>query len=133
MATKSQNTVTGWVGWVYFAGAMMLLLGGLQAIAGLVALFNDKFFVVTQNGLIALNFTTWGWIHLILGVVIFAAGIAVLAGNMWGRIIGVFLAVLSAIANLGFITAYPLWSIVGLIIDGLVIYALTMHGAEAKD
>ena len=133
MATKSQNTVTGWVGWVYFAGAMMLLLGGLQALAGLVALFNDDFFVVTQNGLIALNFTAWGWIHLILGVVIFAAGIAVLAGNIWGRLIGVFLAVLSAIANLGFITAYPLWSIVGLIIDGFVIYALTMHGMETKD
>lgn len=133
MATNSQKQVTGWVGWVYFAGAMMLLLGGLQALAGLVALFNEDFFVVTQAGLVALNFTTWGWIHLILGIVIFAAGIAVIAGNMWGRVIGVFLAVLSAIANLGFIAAYPLWSIVGLVIDGLVIYALTMHGAEAKD
>jgi len=133
MATNSQKQVTGWVGWVYFAGAMMLLLGGLQALAGLIALFNNDFFVVTQEGLIALNFTAWGWIHIILGVIIFAAGIAVLAGNVWGRVIGVFLAVLSAIANLGFITAYPLWSIVGLIIDGLVIYALTMHGAEARD
>lgn len=133
MATNSQKQVTSWVGWVYFAGVMMLLLGGLQALAGLVALFNDDFYVVTQTGLVALNFTTWGWIHLVLGVVIFAAGIAVLAGNVWGRVIGVFLAVLSAIANLGFLAAYPLWSIVGLIVDGLVIYALTMHGAETKD
>ncbi len=129
----SNNKPTGWVGWIFFASAMMLLLGSLQAIAGLAALFKDDFYVATQNGLLAFDYTTWGWIHLIMGIVIFAAGCAVMAGQAWGRVIGVFLAILSAVANLAFVSAYPIWSITALVIDGLVIYALTMHGAEVKD
>ncbi|HET7673772.1 MAG TPA: hypothetical protein VFK11_04665 [Candidatus Saccharimonadales bacterium] len=129
----ANNKPTGWVGWVFFASALMLLVGSLQAIAGLVALFKDDFFVVTKDGLLAFDYTAWGWVHLIIGVVIFAAGCAILAGQTWGRIIGVFLAILSAIANLAFVSAYPIWSITALVIDGMIIYALTMHGTEVKE
>lgn len=128
-----KNKPTAWVGWIFFASAMMLLLGSLQAIAGLAALFKDDFYVATQSGLLAFDYTAWGWIHLIIGVVIFAAGCAILAGQTWGRVVGVFLAVLSAIANLAFVSAYPIWSITALVIDGLVIYALTMHGTEVEE
>lgn len=128
-----KNKPTGWVGWIFFASAMMLLVGILQAIAGLVALFKDDFYVVTKDGLIALNFTAWGWVHLIIGVLIFLAGCATMYGRTWGRVVGVFLAILSAVANLAFVSAYPIWAITALIIDGLIIYALTMHGAEVKD
>ena len=124
---------TGWVGWIYFAGAMMLLLGGLQALAGLVALFKDEFYVVTQDSLLALDYTTWGWVHLSIGVLIFCAGLAVMSGNVWGRVVAVALAILSALANLAFLSVYPLWSITALVVAGLVIYALTMHGTEVRD
>ncbi len=129
----AKNKPTGWVGWVFFASAMMLLVGGLQAIAGLVALFKDDFYVVTNSGLLAFDYSAWGWIHLIVGIVIFAAGCAILAGQAWGRVIGVFLAILCALVNLAFAYAYPIWAITALIIDGLIIYALTMHGMEVKD
>ena len=121
---------TGWVGWVYFASAMMVLAGSLQVIAGLVAIFKDDFYVVGQNALIAFNYTTWGWIHLLLGLLIFGAGLAVAAGSTWGRVVGVFLAILGVIANLTFLVAFPIWSIIGIIINGFVIYALTLHGDE---
>ena len=129
----ARNEPTGWVGWVYFASAMMLLLGGLQAIAGLVALFKDEFFVVTPENVLAFDYTTWGWVHLIMGIVIFAAGVAVMNGSAWGKVVGVFLAVLAAIANLAFISAYPVWSVIAIIVSVMVIYALTMHGNEVKN
>jgi hypothetical protein len=131
MARAKQQT--GWVGWVYFASLMMTLLGGMQIIAGLTALFKDDFYLVTQQHLIAFNYTTWGWINIVIGALIFCAGLALMSGKMWGRVIGGILAVMSALTNLAFLNAYPLWSIIALIIDGCVIYALAVHGAEAND
>lgn len=124
---------TGWVGWVYFAGAMMMLGGGMQAIVGLAAIFKKTFYVVTQHSLLVMNYSAWGWVHLALGLLILCAGAAVLAGNMWGRVVGVFLAVMSGLAQLAFLNAYPVWSVIVLIVDVLVIYALTMHGTEVRE
>lgn len=123
---------TGWVGWIYFAGVFMLLAGILQTIAGLVALYRDTYYLVTSDKLIAFDFTIWGWIHLVLGVLVFAAGLAVLAGQSWGRMVGVALVLLSAIANLTFLAAYPIWSITAIVFDVLILYALTMHGEEEE-
>jgi isoprenylcysteine carboxyl methyltransferase (ICMT) family protein YpbQ len=124
---------TGWVGWVYFASLMMVLAGGMQIIAGLTAIFNKGFYLVTQQSLIAFNFTTWGWINLILGIVIFCAGLALMSGAMWARVVGSILAIMSALSNLAFLNAYPLWSLIALIVDGFVIYALAVHGSETSD
>ena len=119
-------------GWVIFAGCMMMMLGVFQSIAGLTALFNDDFFLVGSSGLIvSLDITAWGWIHLVLGVVIFAAGGAALSGRAWGRVIGIVLALLSAITNLAFLPAYPVWSTIMIVIDILVIYALAVHTEPA--
>jgi hypothetical protein len=127
------NKPTAWVGWVYFASAMMVLVGGMQVIAGLVAIFNHTYYLVTQNGLVALNYTAWGWIHLLIGVLIVAAGFAVMSGKTWGIAVGVIMAILSALANLAFLSAYPVWSIILIAIDVAVIYALTMHGSELRE
>lgn len=124
---------TGWVGWVYFASAMMLLAGGMEAIAGLVALFKDDFYVVAQNSLLAFSYTTWGWVHIAVGALLLAAGFATMAGKVWGRSVGVIIAVLSALANLAFIQAYPLWGIIGVAVNVAVIYALTAHGSEVRE
>jgi hypothetical protein len=124
---------TAWTGWVVFASFMMLLLGVFQAIQGLVAIFDDGYYRVTQSGLVVnLDYTAWGWTHLLLGVLIVISAVGVLSGNLAARTVAVILAGLSAIANLLFIEAYPLWSIIIITVDILVIYALTVHGRELK-
>ena len=124
---------TGWVSFVVFAGVMLMMLGGLQAIEGLVALFNDDYYLATASGLIVnLDFTVWGWVHLVIGLVAVAAGLGVLAGQTWARVIGIVVAVLSAVANLLFLAAYPFWGIIAITLDVLVIYALAVHGREVR-
>lgn len=134
MAHKLSTTGTsGWVGWVYFASALLLVAGGFQIIAGLVGIFNSDYYVVTQSGLLALDFTTWGWIHLLLGTGLVAAGIGLFNGSTWARVVAIVVTVLAMIDNLAFMSAYPLWSIAALVINVLVLYAVTMHGAELKE
>jgi hypothetical protein len=124
---------TAWAGWIMFAGIMMIILGTFEAIAGLVALFNDKYYLVTRNNLVvSVDYTTWGWVHLLLGIVVAAAGLGVMVGQMWARVVGILVAVASAIVNIAFLAAYPVWSTIIITIDVLVIYALTVHGRETK-
>jgi hypothetical protein len=127
------NQVTGWVGWVYFAGYLMMLAGIFQSIAGLTALLKSDFFVVRASHLVVFSYTTWGWVHLLAGVIIMLAGMAVLSGQVWGRVIAVFLALFSIVANFVFLPAYPIWSIAVIVADVLIVYALTVHGAEARE
>ncbi len=133
MSKNSNKEVTGWVGWVAFAGVMMMLLGSFQAIAGLVALFKNEVVYIGLENTWLVDFTTWGWAHLILGIIIIFAGMAVLAGKTWGRVIGVLLASVSALANFAFIPVYPVWSVLMVIVDALVIYALLVHGSEMAE
>jgi hypothetical protein len=129
----TRHQPTAWVGLVVFGGVMMLMMGGFQVIEGVVALFRDEYYLVTRTGLLlTFDFTTWGWIHLIIGLVAVAAGFGVLMGQMWGRVLGIVIAVVSALANIAFLSAYPVWSTIVIAVDVLVVYALAMHGAEAK-
>ena len=123
----------GWLGWVLFAGVMMILLGSFQAIAGLVALLDDDFYLVSRNGLVVnVDYSTWGWVHLLLGILALIAGIGVMVGQTWARGVGIVLAVLSAIENMAFLPAYPIWSTIIIAVDVIVIYALTVYGREAR-
>jgi hypothetical protein len=131
MAVSKQTT--GWAGWAAFAGVFLVIAGVLQAFEGLVALLRPTFYVVTDKGLAVLNYTSWGWIQIIIGVIVLAAGFAILNGQVWGRVVGVIMAGLSFIANLMFIETYPLWSIILMIVDALIIYALVVHGGELND
>ena len=131
-ATNNYGT-SGWTGWIVFAGVMMLMMGAFHVIQGLVALFQDTYYLVGQEGLVVqVDYTTWGWVHTILGAVVILAGIALLAGQMWARIVAIILAFGSALVNIAFLGAYPLWSLTMIAIDVLVIYAVTMHGSEMK-
>ena len=122
---------TAWAGWLVFAAMMMFLLGSFQVIQGLVAIFDDGFYHTTESGLVIdVDYTAWGWAHLLLGVLIFICGLGVLAGNLAARTVAVGLAGLSALANLLFVEAYPIWSILIITVDVLVIYALIVHGRE---
>jgi hypothetical protein len=128
------SAATGWVGWIAFAGVMMLMLGMFHVVQGLVALFRDEYFLVSSSGLaLEVDFTTWGWIHLLGGVVVIAAGIGLFAGRTWARSVAVALALLSAIASVGFLAAYPIWSTIMIAVDILVIWAVIVHGSEMQE
>lgn len=124
---------TGWVGWIVFAAVMMLMLGTFHVIQGFVSLFQDSYYLVPKSGLtVHVDYTAWGWTQLILGAVVLAGGIGLFTGRMWARVIGVVVAFLSAILNVGFLAAYPVWSAIMITIDVLIIWALTVHGSEMK-
>ncbi len=128
-----ESHATGWTGWIAFAGVIMVLLGILHAFQGLVALFKDDYFLVGRNGLaVNIDYTEWGWTHLILGIVIAFAGAALWAGQMWARIVAVLLAMLSVVVNIGFLAAFPIWSTIMITMDVLIIWAVMVHGREMK-
>jgi hypothetical protein len=111
-----------------------MIAGGIEVIAGLTGIFNTNFYAVTTGGhLVAFDFVTWGWVHLVLGIIVCGAGVALALGQVWAQIVAVIVTVLAAIANLASIGIYPLWSIIALIINGLVIYAITIHGHEVRE
>jgi hypothetical protein len=116
---------------VLFAAIMMIMIGTFQAFDGLVAIFEDEFFAVTPNYILSFDVTTWGWIHLILGIVVVFAGVALLSGATWARIVGIVIAMMSAIANFAFIPYYPIWSLAIIALNIAVIWALTVHGRDA--
>ncbi|MFD7074507.1 hypothetical protein ACFV9G_09860 [Nocardioides sp. NPDC059952] len=122
---------SGWAtGFIMFAGVMMIMVGSFQAFAGLVGIFENEFYVTTPDYLLQFDATTWGWIHLVLGLVVVLAGFAVLNGRVWGRTVGVILAVLSACANFAFLPYSPFWSTLIIAVDVFVIWALTVHGRD---
>ena len=124
---------TGWTGWIAFAGIMMLIGGSLGAIQGLVAVLNDEWVVWGNRANLYLDLTTWGWVHMLVGVILFASGLGVFSGNVLARTVGVIVASLSLIVNFLFIPAYPIWAITVITIDALVIWALTAHGSEMRE
>jgi len=122
------------IGFTAFAAVMMLVIGVFQAIAGITAIAKDDTVLyagTAENSyFLHLNTAGWGWIHLIIGIVIFLAGLGVLSGQVWARTVGVIIAGISAIANFAFIPIYPVWSIVIIAVDVAVIWALTAHGRD---
>ena len=121
------------MGWVIFGGIVMIMLGLFHIIDGLVAIFEKGYYLVTSSQLVVhVDYLAWGWVHLAIGAVFLLTGFGVLAGLLWARVIGIALAVLSAIVNLAFLAAYPVWGVILIALDVLVIYALAMHGREMK-
>jgi len=116
---------SGWVtGFAVFAGVMMIVTGIFQALSGLATIIKHQYYVVSPNYVYHFNSTGWGWIHLILGIVLFCAGFAIFTGKLWARAIGIFFAVLSAVANFLFLPYFPLWSLLIIALDVFVIWAL---------
>jgi hypothetical protein len=120
---------SGWaVGGLLFAATMMSMIGVFQAIMGLSAIIDDEFFVVGRQYTFELDTTTFGWIHLILGIAVAGAGFALFAGRVSAAVFAIFLASLSAIANFFFIPYYPFWSILVIALNVWVIWSLTRPG-----
>jgi len=135
-----QREPSGWaVGWTYFAAFMMIMLGIFHAIAGFAGILEDEFISLVpaigteaSGDVYFLQFdaTTWGWIHLIAGILVALAGFALFSGAVWARTIGVILAAVSVVANFAWIPWYPVWSIVSIAVGIAVIWALTVHGRD---
>lgn len=123
---------TGWVGWIFFAGMLLLVVGLFQSIAGFVALFQEDMYLVTASNLLVFDYSQWGWIHILWGIILILSSFSLMAGQLWGRIFGVFLASVSALANFAFMPAYPVWSMIIIAMDILIIYAITVHGGETR-
>jgi len=131
MSDLRRSDVTGWVGWIVFAGFFMIINGIFGGLQGLSALLRDQtYFVVGENGLLTFNYTAWGWIHLVLGIVLIVVGIFLLRGAGWARILAVIIVGIHMIAQFGFISSYPVWGIIMIALDALILYALLVHGRE---
>jgi hypothetical protein len=133
-ASRADRQTTSWsVGFILFAAIMMIMVGVFQALQGLVAIFENEFYVATRNYLFQLDATSWGWIHLLLGLVVAFAGYGLLSGRTWARAVAITLALLSAIANFLFIPYYPFWSLLIIALDVFVIWAVAARGGELRD
>ena len=128
---SAQEDVSGWaVGFIMFASLLMIMMGSFHIFAGLVGIIDDAFYETPREYFTDFSATSWGWIHLVGGVIVVAAGIGLLSGSLWSRILVIGIALLSAIVNFAFIPYYPVWSILMIAISIGVIWALMTHGHD---
>jgi len=123
--------VTGWVGWVYFAAFLLVIIGFFQTILGFTALLNDQFYVTLGGTLLLFDYTAWGWVHLLFGILALVTGTALFNGSRWARVVATILVTINFLMQFAFVSVYPIWSIIVMVIDVLILYALTVHGHEA--
>ncbi len=123
------STARAWArGGVVLAATVLLLVGIYQIFLGIAALAKNQFFVVTPNYAYTVNINTWGWIHLGIGIVAALTGLALFTGNLWARIVGVAILVISAVANFFFLPYYPFWSLLIIALDIFAIWAIANTG-----
>lgn len=126
-----ERGATRWVGWVFFAAVMMTIVGAFEIVAGLTAILNSGYYLVDeQDLLVSVDYAAWGWVHLGLGAVAIAAGIGLLTAQTWARVVAIALAMVSAVVNLAFLAAHPLWSVIAISLAVVSIYAIAVHGNE---
>lgn len=133
MSSDTQfSETTGWTGWIVFAATMMIIGGSLSIIFGLVAALNDQWVAFTNAGAVFLDVSQWGWVQMLIGLLVLLCGFGVLSGNILARTVGVIVAAGSLVGNFFIIPLYPLWAITVIVLNILVIWALTVHGREMK-
>jgi hypothetical protein len=124
---------TAWVGFVVLASVLLCISGAFNIITGLVAVFSDKIFVQGSAQTVVLDVTGWGWFHIFLGIVLFATGLALYTGATWARITAIIVVSVNMVTQLMEMPAYPLWSLVIVTVDLLIIWAVIVHGDEIRD
>ncbi|MBD8079565.1 DUF7144 family membrane protein [Cellulosimicrobium arenosum] len=128
-----QSQVTAWVGWVWFAGIVLVMIGLFNVISGAVAAFSPKDLVtVSEGAVVVLDVSTWGWIHLASGVLIALVGFFLLAGRRWARLVAIVLVVLNTLTQFTTLQLTPWWSLATIVLDLFVLWALIVHGDEAE-
>ncbi|UYM03623.1 DUF7144 family membrane protein [Solicola gregarius] len=115
------------LGVAVFAAALMLVAGAFQVLQGIVAIANDEYFVTLPNYTYEFDLTAWGWIHLVIGIILVLVGVSLFSGRLWARATGIAIASISAIANFLWLPYQPWWAILVIAIDILVIWALATY------
>jgi hypothetical protein len=118
------------IGFISFASVMMVILGTFHIINGLSAVIDDSFYVVREGFDLEIDTTTWGWLHILGGILLLAGSLGLLMGATWARVIAIFFAILSVIWNFYSIPYYPAWSILMMAVALGVIWALIFHGKD---
>jgi len=128
------NEKSSMAGWIGFAGIVMVILGFIDFFQGMIAVFDDKYYVVTASGFLVFDLTQWGWVMMIWGVLLVLAGLALAAGQGWARWFTIVVVGLNFFAQLGFLgnSTYPLWALTALALNVVVLYALTARWSESK-
>lgn len=132
--TRTPARTGGWAGGLAaFAGALMILIGFFQFFEGLAAVIKDSYYVIGPGYAYHIDTTAWGWIHLIVGAIVCAAGFGVLAARLWARIVGITIALISAFVQFLYIPYYPLWAVLIIALDIACIWALTTYAEGQGD
>jgi hypothetical protein len=126
----SENRSGAAVGLTYFASLMMIIIGFFDVIQGLSAIIKQTYYAVSPNYVFKLNVATWGWINLLLGLVILLAGFGLWSGAVWARTVGVIMATIIAVAEFAWLPYSPIWSVTVIALSIFVIWALTAHGRD---
>ena len=131
MVTRERSGVA--VGFISFAGVVLIIAGVFHVIQGIVGLANNDFYVVSQKWVFQLNVTTWGWVHILFGIVAILAGAGLFSGAVWARTVAVIVAGISIIANFVWLPYYPVWALLIIVVDLFVIWALVLHGRDVTE
>jgi hypothetical protein len=120
-------------GWIGFAGILLVIVGSIDFFQGLIALFEDEYFIVTASGFLVVDLTAWGWVLLIWGVLLVLAGLGLASGQGWARWLAIVVVSLNFIVQLGFLgnSQYPLWSLTVMALNVIVLFALTARWSES--
>ena len=129
------ETSERWAGWLRLGGILMLIIGGTDLFQGLIAVIRGSYYALTPNQIIVFDMTTWGWIMMIWGAILFAAGLGLLTAATWARWFTIVACSLNFIIQLGFVgdTQYPLWALTGLTLTIFVLYAVTVRWSEGSE
>ena len=122
-----------WSGWIGFAGLMMMIIGAIDFFEGLIAVIRKEYYAFTPQGLIIFNVTTWGWLAMIFGIVLFLVGLGLTGGAGWARWVGIILIAVNLIGQLGWLgnSATPVWTLTVIALQIIVLFALTARWQDA--
>jgi hypothetical protein len=130
MATRRGDA---WAGWIAFAGTMLLVIGAINVFQGTVALVDDERVVPTVDAFIIVDLTSWGWTLVLSGVLMLATGLGLLAAMTWARVTAIIVVGLHAVAQVAWLGAYPIWSLLMIALDTIVLFALTARWSRARE
>ncbi len=133
MTESFDRAATRTSGWVVFAGSMLAIAAVANLIYGIVLLINDEWVVLAPGAVVTFDLTTVGVIYLIFAALMFFIAMGVFHGDLWARILGIIVASFNVIAQMAFMSVYPSWSWLVIIVNGLIIYGLAVHGDEVAE
>lgn len=120
-------------GWVIFSATIAILAAATNLLYGITLLVKDDWLVITSEALVRFDTTTIGVIELVFSVLLFAVAIGILGGHLWARVAGIMIALFNLLSQMAFLSLYPAWSWLVIVVDGLIIYGLTVHGHEVAE